>query len=375
MENSESEKANSSLISLNVSDVLGLGKAAEKLSPVANKVLEGVGKIIDPGLSATKVYLETRARSAAERHETKKNLLQISEVDKILASDPHLAQAMKVRLIATEMRRQANIHATAQHALKIADSLDNDSPPADIDEDFIQDWVEGVKDISNEEVQKIWATLLAVAPKLAGGRISKPALELLKQFDQPTALCFVEFVKVLTSVGHPSVKAPLNWAPFGKPIRLKLLLELGALEQQTLRAMALPSLGWIKQTRLPSSGLGLQYINSMEVFVLGQRAMELCEAIFVTPFQIDPELVHRARSENFGWLVNDDLWNSGIADTGAGEDDFRYIVTSTKSYNKRDEFVQGAIAVLNASDIIDSSWKQVLLEYAEAGRLLVPKQS
>jgi hypothetical protein len=62
MGNNEKEKAGSSLISVNFSDVLGLGKAAEKLSPAAVKVVEGLGKLLDPGLSAAKIYLDTRAR-------------------------------------------------------------------------------------------------------------------------------------------------------------------------------------------------------------------------------------------------------------------------------------------------------------------------
>ncbi len=213
VENSDSKE--SSLVSVNISDVFGLGKMAETFSPAAMKVVEGLGKILDPGLSAAKVYLESRAKSAAERHETKKNLQQISSVDGILAADPYLAEAMKARLIATELRRQSNIHSAAEKAIGIANSIIDEESARDLDEDFVQEWVEGVKDVSSDDLQKIWAALLASAPKSPSGRISKPSLELLKQFDQPIALCFIEFLKLCVSVGLPSARAPSDWPLLG----------------------------------------------------------------------------------------------------------------------------------------------------------------
>ncbi len=244
-----------SLVSVNVSDVLGLGKMAEKFSPAAVKVVEGLGKILDPGLNAAKVYLETRAKGAAVRHETKKNLQQISSVDSILAADPNLAEAMKARLIVTELRRQSNIHNTAQKAISIANDIKDDEFIRELDEDFVQEWVEGVKDVSSDDVQKIWAALLANAPKYSSGRISKPSLELLKQFDQPIALCFIDFIKLYVTVGYPSVQAPSDWAPFGSPIHFNLLVEIGVLEKRTFSKLRVPALGEIEQVILGRPGV------------------------------------------------------------------------------------------------------------------------
>lgn len=366
MNSSSEDSTRSSLISIQLSDVFGLGKAAEQLSPAAGKVVEALVKLPDPGLSAAKIYLDARARGAAERHETTKNLKQISAVDNILASDPQLAEAMKARLISTEMRRQANIHAAIQKAVAIADTRQNNESLTDLDQDFVQEWVEGVKDISNDEVQKIWSNLLAAAPNLPAGRVSKPAFELLKLFDQPTANCFWEFAKIWSSVGFPSVKAPSNWAPFGTPIRLKLLLELGVVEEQVYSAMQVPYLGRIKQIdRRNKSHL----LNTMQVFVWGQRAMELSEVIFAKPFDIDEELVRVARSENLGWLANDKFWSLEISRQDAAENEFRYLITSIQ---EQDNPVQEAVTALEADPSIDGSWKQVLMEYAMAGRMIIP---
>ncbi|WP_312417304.1 hypothetical protein [Shinella sp.] len=57
----ELEKSEKSFITLNFSDVLGLGKAAEKLTPTANKIVTGLAKCLSPALDAAKIYLESRA--------------------------------------------------------------------------------------------------------------------------------------------------------------------------------------------------------------------------------------------------------------------------------------------------------------------------
>ena len=362
--NSESKKP--SLISFEFSDVLGLGKAAEKLSPAAEKIVDGLGKCINPALGATKIYLEARARGAALRHETKKNLQQISEVDAILASDPQLAEAMKARLISTEMRRQENIHRAAQRAVEIANNIDSGEAQP-LDQDFIQEWIEGVKDISNGDVQKIWAALLASAPTMPTGRISKPALELLKQMDQPTAICFIEFGKVWASVGFPSVKAPFNWEPFEAPIRLKLLQEIGIIERQTFVSLNIPYLGVI--TQIEKGNRKFSLINTLEVYVWGQRAMEIGGAIFKDPFDIDEESVHAARIENFAWLADDMHWSLGVAKTHSPGGKFDYEISPMREGL---ETANQAIAVLDVDGDLDASWKRVLRKYGEAGRLIIP---
>ncbi|WP_312417305.1 DUF2806 domain-containing protein [Shinella sp.] len=295
-----------------------------------------------------------------------KNLEQISKVEFLLSSDPVLAEAMKARLVSTEMRRQSNIHNASRQAVKIANNFPDGPKPQELDEDFVQEWVEGVKDISNEDVQNIWSRLLAAAPTMPNGRISRPALELLKQMDQPTALCFKEFAKIWSSVGFPSIKAPPNWAPFGVPVRLKLLMEIGVIERQLFSSFTIPHLGVI--TQIDERPRKFQMLNTLDIYVWGQRAMELGGAIFKGSFDIDEEAVHRARVENFSWLVDEGYWSLGIKRQGTSGEFFDYMISPN---NGGVEHSVEQVFRLEKDNLLDSSWRQVLRKYADDGRLTV----
>ncbi len=369
MTDDEKKSAHSqSLVSISVSDVFGIGKAAEKLSPAANKILEGLAKVVDPALSAAKIYMDERARGAAIRHETKSNIQQINSIENLLVGDPQLAEQMRNRLVATEMRRQANIHHSVEKALALTATATPERSLQDLDEDFVQEWVEGVKDVSNEIVQSIWAALLANSPAQLAGRISKPALELLKQFDQPTALMFLEFAKVWTSVGCPSIKAPARWAPFGTPINFPLLKEIGVIEETTYRAFSLPGLGYISQVRKePNTFKGF---NTLQVYVWGHRAYELGNAILQHPFEIDEHLVLAARKQNVDWLTNDDFWYHALMkdEDAFAKDIYSYIISpkGQASYPTNE-----TVNALKNDAALQDSWREVLIPFAEAGRLAV----
>ncbi|WP_349956059.1 DUF2806 domain-containing protein [Rhizobium sp. ZPR3] len=360
--------ADKSLLSINVNDIFGFGKAAEKLSPTGAKIVEGLAKILDPALSSAKIYLEERARGAAIRHETKSNIRQIASVDSLLVSDPELAEQMRNRLVATEMRRRANIHQTVEKALTIAAGSNHDEIAQNLDEDFLQEWVEGIKDVSSEVVQSVWAALLANAPKQFTGRVSKPALELLKQFDQPTAEMFLEFAKVWAAVGYPSTNAPANWAPFEKPIHFPILEEIGIIKSVVYQAYTLPGLGYIAQIKEAPQKFG--GINTLQVYSWGHRAFELGQSILQSPFEIDDELVLSARKQNIEWLTNDTYWSHAIAydENAYAKGAYSFIISPVnQTYNSVEENVRA----LREDNSLDDGWREALLSFAESGRLKV----
>lgn len=355
--------AESSLFSVMISDVLGIGKAAEKLSPAATKIVEGMGALFSPFIESSRVYLEARARGAAQRHETESNIRQLSRMDKLLASQPVLAEAMKERLILTELRRQDNLHAALREAVDAANNSEM-TGAIKLDEDFLVEWMEGVKDISNEEARRIWASLLAAAPGTPEGRISKPAIDLLRQFDATICRCFVDCAKQFIHLGLLSTKAPTDWAPFGNPLNQGLLVEMGVLETRGCSGIIVPGLGALNQVDLKPRFTGL--LHTMEVYTFGQRARELAEALFPTPPLLEEEDVDHARAESFRMLVDDPLWSVAIVPDVRFDAKPRYIIAPLGvSSHSADEVIDR----LAHDDAIEEPWKKVLFEYARKGRM------
>lgn len=170
---------------ITVTDVFGLGKAADKLTPAATKLIEvisgGLGKIYEPA----SIYLNARAGGAANRQVAIKDA-QAYSAALLEHKDPVILDAMRDRILGREYQRQVNIGAVEAKAVEIAqESVVEDASP--VDPDFMVEWTESVKDVSNEQLQSLWAHLLAAAPIQEGGRVPKPALDLLKLFDPAIA--------------------------------------------------------------------------------------------------------------------------------------------------------------------------------------------
>lgn len=366
---SQSSPKTGGLVNVNIEDVFGLGKVAAQLSPAASKIAEGLNRVLDPALSAAKIFLEDIAAGAAQRHNTKKNIQQINRMEKMLSADPALAEQMKARLVSTEMRRQANIHSTTMKAIELANRSEDTGTNVDLSDDFVQEWIEGVKDVSNEDVQSLWAALMANAPSTTAGRVSKPAIELLKQFDQATALMLGEYVKVWFSVGFPSTRTPVKWSPFGTEIDLSLLTEIGVLNTQSYSRLAMRGLGELSQVPSSPSQL-LRFGSSMDVYSPGARAFELCSTIFNDTLEIDGRLVLEARKSNLDYLSSIETRLLGIArsEQELQAKTFVFAIGHSVGSGALPEIAHDA---LDKENIITPDWIEVLRFFATEGRLRV----
>lgn len=367
MSDEEDKPASPALVSITVTDVLGIGKAAETLAPAGQKIAEAVGRLVEPVMSAAKIYLDARAEGTAQRHETKANLKQINQIEQILTESPELAGQMKARLVSTEMRRQANLHAVTTKALELTKQFSPDAEVHDVDPDFVQEWIEGVKDVSDKDVQNLWAAILASAPLRKEGRISKPALVLLQQLDQPTAKMFAECAKVWVSMGPVSVKVPAQWAPFGSPVNMPMLEEIGFVRRQTVGGFHVTNLGVIMQ--VPDAAVRLiKGLHTLEIYTASNRAWELASTIFNTPMHIDDDLLIPPMKQYLSWLANDRHWALAVAK------DYSEIENRTYQYlirpvGKCEEPEQKALQTLDSDKTIHPLWREVLIPYARAGRL------
>ncbi len=368
MSEEDEKPASASMVSVNVTDVLGLGKATETLAPAGQKIAEAVGRLVDPFVGAFKIYSEIRAEGTANRHELKANIKQLGEIDRLLASSPELAEQMKFRLISTEMRRQANLHTTTAKALELTKQLPADAEVNDVDPDFVQEWMEGVKDVANEQVQDLWATILASAPLRKEGRISKPALTLLQQVDQSTAAMFAEYVKIWISIGPISTKRSV-WKPFETLVDTELLEEIGFLRRTTFQGVEISDLGYIAQVQDWQNKL-FSALNTLEVFYPSFRGMELARTVFTNGFSIPDEQILEPRKEYFSWVANDPHWALAIA---RNRDEFhagtyRYVI---RAKTNTDEPTGKALEALEKDGILTPLWQEVLAPYAKSGRLQI----
>lgn len=219
---------------INVStDALGLGKLGKELSPIGIEIVRAVAKGFGAAYRPLGTYLNIVAEGAGNRHvriadlkaqaklqkqtesERRDETIAVGLVTSLAApakskvptkrkpkqtnrvegrrvksekssgrlDDDRMALRTSSRLRATEDRRQVNLELAVLEALILAELKHPDGPPYHIDEDFLAEWIEGVKDVSNDTLREMWAKLLSAAPLNPEGRVPKPVVDLLKQFD------------------------------------------------------------------------------------------------------------------------------------------------------------------------------------------------
>ena len=227
-ERDESEKSAQPLIAVSVTDLFGLGKAGGLIAPQVERLLQALEK------GASRIYggfLEPHLIGAARRNELRANLKAFSALKKAWDDDPGVIEHMRERLFSTEIRREFNIQAAAAEAIAHAHESKIDAESFEVDEDFIVEWIDGVKDVGNEAVRKIWARLLAAAPSRPDGRVPKAVVDLAKNFDSGTAKAF-ELAACLHRVfgAIPTNTELFTGLSFNG--RLELLADIGALEIQ-----------------------------------------------------------------------------------------------------------------------------------------------
>ncbi len=130
------------------------GKAVEKL---IEEVSKGIGTL----------YRPRAIRKEAEAKAFKKEILANAEAKKILIegeANLELVQRTKERLVTQEFKRQLNIEEIVEKSIKYLNSDVSDDP---VDDDWRTRFFNKSQDISGEDMQEIWAKILA-------GEVSKP---------------------------------------------------------------------------------------------------------------------------------------------------------------------------------------------------------
>jgi hypothetical protein len=151
--------------------LVDLGKVSKPLSKLVDAVSQGIGTLYEP----TRIRRKARAQADAS--------LIKAEAD---IKKKELLRRAANRLAFQEIYRQENI----EHIIEIAaENLPDTVSDEPVDRDWVFRFFDGCKDVSNEELQKLWAQLLAsevTAPKSC----SRKTLSILRDMSLGDAITF-----------------------------------------------------------------------------------------------------------------------------------------------------------------------------------------
>ena len=156
------------------------------LSKPVNTLIEKVGV-------ATGVWFEPhRIRRKAKAKADAKILTVQAEIQA-----DELQRRALYRLAAEEAKKQENIENVMEGAF---DQVTDDAKPEAVDEDWISNFIDKVKTVSNKDVQKKWSKILAGEANNPGS-FSKRSINVLHEIDTKDANLFTELCRYIWHIG------------------------------------------------------------------------------------------------------------------------------------------------------------------------------
>ncbi|WP_312229010.1 DUF2806 domain-containing protein [Pseudescherichia sp.] len=151
----------------------GLSKPGEKL---VGKVCDAVGILYEP----TRIRRKAKAEADAKRTELVSKL-QLEGIEKRAAE----------RFLKRETKRQENIESIT---IQAAQNLNDEDSVSDIDEDWIEAFFKECEDVTDEQMQTLWARILSEEAK-SNGSFSRRTLRLLSTLSREEAELITYFGK------------------------------------------------------------------------------------------------------------------------------------------------------------------------------------
>lgn len=173
---------------INTEDSFGLGKYGKAVETLVNIAKDSFGIIIDP--------VKKIADAKSEMMIEKQKLHHKYDIQKI-----ELIERAKIRLFETEITRQFNLEQTFSQAVKL---LPENASPENINKDWLHHFVASSQDVSEEDLRKIWARLLA-GEATNPGKFSKRTLDHLKNFSVDDCKLFEKFLSLVLRHGDTIV--------------------------------------------------------------------------------------------------------------------------------------------------------------------------
>lgn len=177
----------------NESTPFNIGDLAKPATTLIEKVSEGIGGLFAPYQIIRIAKADAKALEIKTDAETK--ALQIKANTDVMVSkiqteaeielQDYQRRAMN-RLVAEETRKQINIESITTKAIE---DLNEDSKPENIENDWIANFFDKCKLISDEEMQAIWGKVLAGQANNPG-HFSKRTIEFMSTMSKEDALLF-----------------------------------------------------------------------------------------------------------------------------------------------------------------------------------------
>lgn len=153
--------------------MINLGELSKPATVLIEKISDAVGGIFKP-------------------HQIKRIAEAEAEAEKIRAladiEIKDLQQRALVRFVAEETKKQANIETIT---LKALEDVKDEARPQDMEDDWIANFFDKCRLISDEEMQSLWAKVLAGEAN-APGKFSKRTVNFLSSIDKSDAILFTQ---------------------------------------------------------------------------------------------------------------------------------------------------------------------------------------
>ncbi len=162
--------------------LINLGDLSKPATVLIEKISDAVGIIYEPHRIRQRALAEVDAKAIHAVGDIK-----IQEVSK---------RAL-MRLVQEETRKQENIESITAKAIP---QLSENSNPQNIENDWLLNFFDKCKVISNEDMQKMWATVLAGEANKPDS-FSKRTIDTLAMMSKNDAQLFMQLCKFVWSVG------------------------------------------------------------------------------------------------------------------------------------------------------------------------------
>src|SRR5262245_8342390 len=129
--------------------LINLGDISKTATVLIEKVSTAIGAVFQP------YQIKRIARAEAQAEIEAKKIRLLGNIDIELTE---IQQRGLVRLIAEQAKQQENIENITREALN---DLNDDAHPEKMDDDWIANFFDRAKLVSDEEMQSLWARLLA----------------------------------------------------------------------------------------------------------------------------------------------------------------------------------------------------------------------
>ena len=171
--------------------LVDLGKLSKPISKLIEAVSQGIGTLYEP----TKIRRRARAQADGA----------LIKVEADIKKKELLHRAVN-RFAFQEISRQENIENIIEIAAKSLPETVSEDP---VDKDWISRFFEECKDVSNQELQKLWARLLA-GEVASPGSCSRKTLTILKDLSQHDAELFSKICRLTWNTSRRYLFIPYN---------------------------------------------------------------------------------------------------------------------------------------------------------------------